>query len=89
MKKQFSIFILLLFSVCVFAASNKKQEKTDLIFQIEDETETKKSSNGSFGLKMGMTLNDITKACGNMHTAFKKGHWSVEKGTSGGQKRTT
>ena len=23
-----------------------------------------------------------------MHTAFKKGHWSVEKGTSGGQKRT-
>ena len=24
-----------------------------------------------------------------LHTAFKKGHWSVEKGTSGGQKRTT
>ena len=23
-----------------------------------------------------------------IHTAFKKGHWSVEKGTSGGQKRT-
>ena len=23
-----------------------------------------------------------------LHTAFKKGHWSVEKGTSGGQKRT-
>ncbi len=23
-----------------------------------------------------------------MHTAFKKGHWSVEKGTIGAQKRT-
>ena len=24
----------------------------------------------------------------NLHTAFKKGHWSVEKGTIGAQKRT-
>ena len=23
-----------------------------------------------------------------LHTAFKKGHWSVEKGTFGAQKRT-
>lgn len=23
-----------------------------------------------------------------LHTAFKKGHWSVEKGTIGAQKRT-
>ena len=23
-----------------------------------------------------------------VHTAFKKGHWSVEKGTIGAQKRT-
>ena len=65
MKKQFSIFILLFFSVVVFAASNKKQEETDLIFQVENNTATQKSSNGPFGLKMGMTLSDITKACGN------------------------
>ena len=24
----------------------------------------------------------------HLHTAFKKGHWSVEKGTIGAQKRT-
>ena len=62
MKKQFSIFILLFFSVVVFAASNKKQEETDLIFQVENNTATQKSSNGPFGLKMGMTLSVLWRA---------------------------
>ena len=34
-------------------------------------------------------MRDHIPACQKlMQTAFKKGHWSVEKGTSGGQKRT-
>lgn len=65
MKRFFSILLVLLFSITLFAASNKKQDKPDLIFQVEDEAETKKSSSGPFGLRMGMTLSDITKACGN------------------------
>ena len=30
----------------------------------------------------------LTMISFNVHTAFKKGHWSVEKGTFGVQKRT-
>lgn len=68
MKKIFFILVIILFPVVLFSASKKKQSSSDLIFQVEedDSSKQKNNSNGPFGLKMGMTLSQISKACNNM-----------------------
>ncbi len=68
MKKLFCVLVIILFPIVLFSASNKKSSSTDLIFQVEEDENTtnqKSNSSGPFGLKMGMTLDQITQACNN------------------------
>lgn len=68
MKKLFCVLVIILFPIVLFSASNKKSSSTDLIFQVEEDKDTtkqKSNSSGPFGLKMGMTLEQITQACNN------------------------
>jgi hypothetical protein len=68
MKKLFCVLVIILFPIVLFSASNKKPSSTDLIFQVEEDEDTtkqKSNSNGPFGLKMGMTLAQITEVCNN------------------------
>ena len=68
MKKLSCILlVIILFPVLAFSASNKKTS-SDLIFQVEEDENTtnqKSNSSGPFGMKMGMTLEQITQACNN------------------------
>lgn len=69
MKKHFFVLVIILFPVLLFSASNKKTNSSDLIFQVEDDEDTKNqksNSSGPFGFKMGMTLTQITQACNNV-----------------------
>lgn len=64
MKKiKFVLFIAFL-PAFLFSAP-KKSNSNDLIFQVEDDSTNKKTSNssGAFGLNMGMTLSEIKNAC--------------------------
>lgn len=68
MKKLYSILLVIfLVPVVLFSESNKKTSSSDLIFKVEDDDTEKQKSNssGPFGLKMGMTLEQITQACNN------------------------
>lgn len=42
----------------------------------------------SFDMQKDIFFSQHTVKASTVHTAFKKGHWSVEKGTIGAQKRT-
>ena len=69
MKKLFCVLVIILFPIVLFSASNKKSSSTDLIFQVEEDEDTtkqKSNSSGPFGLKMGMTLAQITQVCNNI-----------------------
>lgn len=48
----------------------------------------RKRSSATPSPKGDTPLKSPASSTSELHTAFKKGHWSVEKGTIGAQKRT-